>query len=96
MSIDQEKMIVEALSSLYPLKDYEKEAINVVINALPRWIPTSERLPKTDDPVLVTLYNGAVYEAEYIKVPRSESYWNVQATGYYYELNDVKAWCEKP
>lgn len=95
MSIDQEKMIVEALSSLYPLKDYEEEAINVVINALPRWIPTSERLPKTDDPVLVTLYNGAVYEAEYIKVPRSESYWNVQATGYY-ELNDVKAWCEKP
>lgn len=35
MSIDQEKMIVEALPSLYPLKDYEEDAIHAVIDALP-------------------------------------------------------------
>ena len=35
MSIEQEKMIVEALPSLYPLKDYEEDAIHAVIDALP-------------------------------------------------------------
>lgn len=34
MSIDQEKMIVEALPSLYPLKDYEEDAIDAVLNSL--------------------------------------------------------------
>ena len=36
MSIEQEKMIVEALPSLYPLKDYEEDAIRVVLDALPK------------------------------------------------------------
>ena len=30
MNIDQEKMIVEALSSLYPLKDYEEDLLSRV------------------------------------------------------------------
>ena len=46
MSIEQEKMIVESLSSLYPMQKFEEDAIEAVLDALPRWIPCSERLPK--------------------------------------------------
>ena len=35
MNIEQEKMIVEALPSLYPLQDFEEKAIHKVIDALP-------------------------------------------------------------
>jgi len=35
MNIEQEKMIVEALPSLYPLKEFEEKAIHKVIDALP-------------------------------------------------------------
>lgn len=35
MSIEQEKMIVEALPSLYPLQEFEEKAIHKVIDALP-------------------------------------------------------------
>lgn len=44
MNIEQEKMIVEALPSLYPLKDYEEDAIHTVLEALPHWIPVPERV----------------------------------------------------
>jgi Protein of unknown function (DUF551). len=49
MSIEQEKMIVEALPSLYPLKDYEEDAIRVVLDAIPHWIPVTERLPNKEE-----------------------------------------------
>ena len=42
MNIDQEKMIVEDLPSLYPLKDYEEDAIDTVLDAIPHWIPATE------------------------------------------------------
>jgi hypothetical protein len=59
MNIEQEKMIVEALPSLYPLKNFEEEAIHAVLNAIPHWIPVTERLPETDDEVLTTyIVNG--------------------------------------
>lgn len=35
MSIEQEKMIVEALPSLYPLQEFEEKAIQTVLEALP-------------------------------------------------------------
>lgn len=35
MNIEQEKMIVEALPSLYPLQEFEEKAIHKVIDALP-------------------------------------------------------------
>ena len=45
MSIEQEKMIVEALPSLYPLQEFEEKAIQTILDALPpaqpkrgRWI----------------------------------------------------------
>ena len=53
MSIEQEKMIVEALPSLYPLKDYEEDAIRTVLEALPHWIPVTEE-PKESGKYLVT------------------------------------------
>ena len=59
MNIDQEKMIVEALPSLYPLKNFEEEAIHAVLDAIPHWIPVTERLPETTDAVLTTyIVNG--------------------------------------
>ena len=35
MSIEQEKMIVESLSSLYPLQEFEEKAIQTILDALP-------------------------------------------------------------
>ena len=45
--IEQEKMIVEALPSLYPLQKFEEDAVHAVIDALPHWIPVTEP-PKGD------------------------------------------------
>jgi hypothetical protein len=42
MNIEQEKMIVEALPSLYPMQKFEEDAIKVVLDALPHWIPVTE------------------------------------------------------
>lgn len=53
MSIDQEKMIVESLSSLYPLQEFEEKAIDTVLNAIPHWIPVTEE-PKESGKYLVT------------------------------------------
>lgn len=39
MNIEQEKMIVEALPSLYPLQEFEGKAIHKVIDALPSTQP---------------------------------------------------------
>lgn len=46
MNIEQEKMIVEALPSLYPLKNFEEEAIHAVLNAIPHWIPAEPKRGK--------------------------------------------------
>ena len=35
MSIEQEKMIVEALPSLYPLQEFEEKAIQTILDTLP-------------------------------------------------------------
>ena len=59
MNIEQEIEIVNALPSLYPLQDYEEEAIDTIIKAIPHWIPVTERMPETDDEVLTTyIVNG--------------------------------------
>ena len=54
MSIEQEKMIVESLSSLYPLQEFEEKAIQTVLEALPHWIPVTEQEPKESGKYLVT------------------------------------------
>ena len=59
MNIEQEKMIVESLPSLYPLQKHEEDAINVVLDALPHWIPVTERLPeKCNTTYLATIDYG--------------------------------------
>ena len=57
---DQEKMIVEALPSLYPLQKFEEDAIHAVIDALPHWIPVTERLPEKSGVYTVTDHKGDV------------------------------------
>ena len=56
MNIDQEKMIVEALPSLYPLHKYEEDAIRVVLDAIPHWIPVDleNNEPPLEEWVLVS------------------------------------------
>lgn len=56
MNIEQEKMIVEALPSLYPLHKYEEDAIRVVLDAIPHWIPIDleNNEPQLEEWVLVS------------------------------------------
>lgn len=54
MSIEQEKMIVETLPSLYPLQKFEEDAIHTVLKSLPHWIPVTENtLPEENRVVVV-------------------------------------------
>ena len=56
MSIEQEKMIVESLPSLYPLQEFEERAIDTVLNAIPHWIPVDleNNEPPLEEWVLVS------------------------------------------
>ena len=65
MNIEIEKEIVNALPSLYPLQDYEEEAIDTIIKAIPHWIPVTERLPEYGKEVLTVNKDGD-YEINYI------------------------------
>ena len=60
MNIEQEKMIVESLPSLYPLQKHEEDAINVVLDALPHWIPVTENTPKEYHRVCLVTMNGCL------------------------------------
>ena len=92
MNIDQEKMIVEALPSLYPLKNFEEEAIHAVLNAIPHWIPVEQDTPTEDDDYWCTF--GA------------ETGWFVDWCGWYHgrwvvwlndipnDVSNVIAWCK--
>jgi len=90
MNIDQEKMIVEALPSLYPLKNFEEEAIHAVLDAIPHWIPVTERLPAMGKSVLMCDIDGDIYLGH-----RTQC-------GYYYpdfcgdRVKNVTAWCNLP
>ena len=60
MNIEIEKEIVNALPSLYPLQDYEEEAIDTIIKAIPHWIPVTERLPEVRQRVIVQYADGSM------------------------------------
>ena len=49
MNIEQEKMIVEALPSLYPLQEFEEKAIQTILDALPPAQPKRGYWIKTGD-----------------------------------------------
>ena len=83
---DQEKMIVEALPSLYPLQKFEEDAIHAVIDALPHWIPVTERLPKESGLYQVTDMQGNVIRYVFNANEGSVKYWR----------RCVKAWMPLP
>ena len=90
MNIEQEKMIVEALPSLYPLQKFEEDAVHAVIDALPHWIPVTERLPDDSRNVLITS-RGGVSMAWY-----NGSYFEKGANTHHRKMQTVTAWCELP
>lgn len=49
MSIEQEKMIVEALPSLYPLQEFEEKAIQTVLDSLPTIQPDNNLQKLADE-----------------------------------------------
>ena len=83
--IEQEKMIVEALPSLYPLQKFEEDAVHAVIDALPHWIPVTERLPNRDELVLVTYKTTSkIHLCKYIDDGSENSWWSY--------IDDCCAW----
>lgn len=90
--IEQEKMIVEALPSLYPLQKFEEDAVHAVIDALPHWIPCSEGLPEKEGYFLVTVScMGVIYvDARFYYVERDSRHWGN------YESGSVIAWMTLP
>ena len=99
MNIDQEKMIVEALPSLYPLKNFEEEAIHAVLNAIPHWIPVTEDTPDEERECWITpKTTSKVYRGVFTR-----HYGECHRTGFICDdgfmwLNTALAWmyCEVP
>ena len=90
MNIDLEKDIVQSLSSLYPLQEFEEEAIDIVLNATPHWVPVTERLPEKFKNVLVTSRGGvsmAWHNGMYFEKGASTKHRAIQT---------VKAWMPLP
>ena len=80
MNIDLEKDIVQSLSSLYPLQEFEERAIDMVLSAVSHWIPVTERLPETDDEVLTTYIVNGDMENRYTE---TSSYYFDGFSGYW-------------
>ena len=88
MNIEQEKMIVESLPSLYPMmQEFEEDAIHTVLDALPHWIPCEERLPKVSGCYLVSVKND--HERRY-----SKTAWFEKCA--WFARQDVVAWMPLP
>lgn len=101
MNIEQEIEIVNALPSLYPLQDYEEEAINTIIKAIPHWIPVTERLPKDGRQVLVFAMSVHYALAKYDEMRDADGTYKKQWVTFdawkpYYTIKDVIAWMPLP
>lgn len=70
MNIEHEKMIVESLSSLYPMQKFEEEAIDAILAALPHWISCKKELPKLDSRC-VLLYSDYTISGGYYRGNRT-------------------------
>lgn len=98
MNIEQEKMIVESLSSIYPMQKFEEDAIKTVLDALPRWIPVTERLPELRHDVLLTVFFHERWNvAEGYRQDGEFMFWNNgRLDSVLDEENRVIAWMPKP
>jgi hypothetical protein len=70
MSFEQKKMIVESLSSVYPMQKFEEEAIKAILDALPQWISCKKELPKLDSRC-VLLYSDYTISGGYYRGNRT-------------------------
>ena len=101
MNIEQEKMIVESLPSLYPMmQEFEEDAIHTVLDALPHWIPVTERLPEKTGKYLawavVSFIPDHVDEPNMIKQIAIASYSTRTRTWFGDNVEDVIAWMLLP
>ena len=99
MNIEQEKMIVESLSSLYPMMQrFEEDAIHTVLDALPHWIPCGEGLPKEDGFYLVTLeYKyGAETTVRFFRIENGERHWSLWGNENITVWENITAWMPLP
>ena len=92
MNIEQEKMIVEALPSLYPLKNFEEEAIDAVLNAIPHWIPIEQDTPKEDDDYWCTFDAETGRFVDWCSWYQGR--WVVWTDDTVSEVSNVIAWCK--
>ena len=92
MNIDLEKDIVQSLSSLYPLQEFEERAIDTVLDAIPHWIPVTEDTPTEDDDYWAT------FDAETGRFADWASWyhgrWVTWIEGSPAPLSNVIAWCK--
>ena len=100
-NIDQDLMIVESLPSLYPLQDFEVEAIHRVVERAENtngWIPCEKELPPQpkENPLFenkpLELYLATVKDSAY---PR-RVFWNGKSFTDGWSEVDVLAWMELP
>lgn len=101
MSIEQEKMIVESLSSIYPLQEFEEKAIHTVLDTIPKWIPVTERLPEDGRQVLVYAMSVHYALAKYDEMRDADGTYKKQWVAFdawkpYYTIKDVIAWMPLP
>ena len=90
--IEQEKMIVEALPSLYPLQKFEEDAVHAVINALPHWIPVTEATPTEDDDYWCTFGAETGWFVDWCSWYQGR--WVVWTDNTVSEVRNVIAWCK--
>ena len=69
MSIEQEKMIVESLSSLYPLQEFEEKAIHTVLDVLPPAEPKTGKWVDDGDPLMLKCSNCGYGVMRYNNTP---------------------------
>ena len=71
------------------------EAMDCLIDMLPKWIPCSERLPDIHEEVLVCDQNGMQRVYVTTRISDDEIGWE-DDYGFYQSLEDVQAWMPLP